>query len=113
MQLTRRMDHERSGRNRHTAARGVHCASAPEAEIDLRCTWMTMIGADLARLPACHGDIAFPGGAEYLFDMPLWIEFLLGQKVKDLHGYRLLSERCELKIAPEFHLVVLPGSMMP
>jgi len=50
----------------------VHLAAALEAEIDLGRVRMTVIGADLAGLPACYRDVALADLTEDFFRRDAW-----------------------------------------
>ena len=45
-----------------------------------------MIGADLAGLPASHGEVALGYFAEDLLDMVLGIPLLFALEAEDMHG---------------------------
>src|SRR5580704_7419567 len=80
------MDHEGTGHDRDGLSRRAHGAAAFEAEIDLGGVRVAMIGADLAGLPAGHGDVAVLNGAEDFFDVLFRIELGLAGDAENLHG---------------------------
>src|SRR5919109_4307500 len=73
MQLAGRMDDEQSGRDVDDALRRAHTAPAAEPEIDFGCLRMTMIRADLARLPVDNREIAIGDLAQDLFFLGMHI----------------------------------------
>src|SRR5580698_7183202 len=66
MDLAGRMHDERAGHHRDGLARRAHGAADLEAEIDFGGVRVAMIRADLAGLPAGHGDVAVLDRAEDL-----------------------------------------------
>src|ERR1700674_5076746 len=89
VQLARRMHHERARHDVDRLLRRAHLAAALEAEINLGRVGMTVIGADLAGLPACHRDVALADLAEDLLHVMLGIPLLLLGQVEDMHGVHL------------------------
>src|ERR1700736_2592940 len=80
------MHHERARRHGDGLRGRAHGAAAGEAKIDFRRVRMTMVGADLARLPA--GDRHVPAGdlAEDFLHVPLGIPLLLALETEDVHA---------------------------
>src|ERR1700691_6116698 len=62
--FARRMHDEGAGRYRDGLCRRAHGAAAFEAEIDFSGVRVAMVRADLAGLPARHGDVALLDRAE-------------------------------------------------
>src|ERR1700722_1981298 len=81
-----RMDHEGAGYHGDGLPRRAHGAAAFEAEIDLGGVRVAVIGADLAGLPAGHGDVAVLDGAEDFFDVLFRIELGLAGDAENMHG---------------------------
>src|SRR5258707_7150023 len=86
MQLAARMHHERAWHDVDRLGGRAHDAAAGEAEIDLGRERMAVIGADLPRLPARHGDVALADHAEDFLDMMLGIPLLLLVEIEHVHG---------------------------
>ena len=63
-----------------------HRAAAGEAEVDFGRLRMAVVGADLAGLPAGHGDVAIGNLAENLLDVVLGVPLLLAFQTEDMHG---------------------------
>src|ERR1700742_4982241 len=90
MHLTRRMDTERARHDIERAAWQPHLSAAGEAEVNLSGMRVTVIGADLAGLPASHGVIAGLPAADIEFgedflDVLLGIPLLLFLNVERVH----------------------------
>src|SRR5579863_3550282 len=85
MHFAGRMDDERAGNDGNDLFRCAHRAAAFEAEVDLGGVRMTMIRADLARLPACDRHIAGFDLAEYFLDVFLRVEFGLVDHAENMH----------------------------
>src|SRR6516165_12831 len=83
--LARRMHHECARHHIHRLRRRAHLAAALEAEIDLGRMRMAVIGTDLARLPARHGDIALPDPAQNLLHVARGAPLLLLAQIEHLH----------------------------
>src|SRR4029077_4833922 len=81
-----RMDDEGAGLDRDGLVRRAHGAAAFEAEIDFGGVRVAMIGADLAGLPARHGDVAVRDGAEDFFDVLFRVELGLAGDAENMHG---------------------------
>src|SRR5207244_6427703 len=96
-------NHERARLHLHGAVGRAHGAAAGEAEIDFRRVRVTVIGTDLARLPAGDGDIAAADLAQDLFHVLLRIELLLGFQAEHVHVPDLP------KAAHAFRVQVWPG----
>ena len=58
---------------------------------------MTMIGADLARLPARDRDVALADLAEDLLDVAFGIPLLLREQIEDMHRAHLKATACALR----------------
>src|SRR5262249_46505409 len=86
----RRMHHKGAGLDLDGLARRAHHAAAGKAEIDFGRVGVTMIGTDLAGLPAGDGDVAVFDPVEDLLDVFLGIVFGLFGKAEDLHGALLV-----------------------
>ena len=85
VQFARRMHHERARHDVDRPGRRAHLAATLEAEINLGGVRMTMIGADLARLPAGDRDVALADLAEDLLDVVGGIPLLLLEQGLRLH----------------------------
>src|SRR5262249_21363790 len=57
MDFTGRMDDEGTRSHRNGLGRRAHFARAGKAKVDFGGVWMAVIGADLAGLPAGHGEV--------------------------------------------------------
>src|SRR6202022_873823 len=85
MQLARWMYHERARHHVDRLARGAHLSAALEAEINFGGVRMAVIGTDLARLPARHGDVTLSNLPEDLLHVVLGIPLLLFSQIEPLH----------------------------
>src|SRR5262249_40255912 len=85
--LAGRMHDKGAGGHRDTLARRAHDAAALDAEINFGGVGVAMIRADLAGLPARHGEVAVFDPAEDLLDMLLRLELGFIGKFEDLHCY--------------------------
>jgi len=98
MKLAGRVHHEGAWRHVDGLARRAHRAAAFNAEIDLGCMRMAVVGADLARLPARDGHVARADALENFLDMASGILFLLLPQAEHVHegASSLLAEpgRC-------------------
>ena len=90
--LAGRVNDKGAGRNRDTFRRCSHGASAGKAEVDFGGMRMTMIGADLAGLPASQGEVTLGYFAEDLFNMVLGIPLLFALEAEDMHSDGALGE---------------------
>lgn len=84
--LTWRVDNEGAGRDCDGFRRRPHGTAAGKAEIDFGGMRMAVIGADLAGLPASHGEVTLGYFAEDLFNMVLGIPLLFALEAEDMHG---------------------------
>ena len=84
--LAGRVDNEGARHYRNRFSRCSHGASAGKAEIDFGGMWMAVIRADLAGLPASHGEVTLSYFAEDFLDMVLRVPLLLTFEAEDLHG---------------------------
>src|SRR5258708_3308720 len=80
-----RMDDEGARHHGDGLPRRAHGAAAFEAEIDLGGVGVAMIGADLARFPAGHRDVAVLDGAEDFFDVFFRVELGLAGDAENMH----------------------------
>jgi hypothetical protein len=85
MQLAGRMHNECAWYDWCVAMRGVHRASASETEVDLGGIGVTMMGAELSGLPACHRHVTVLDFLKDPLDMPFRVPLLLGQEVEYMH----------------------------
>src|SRR5580704_3311009 len=100
MQLARWMHHERARRHVDRLARRAHLSAALEAEINLGGLRMAVIGTDLARLPARHGDVTLSDLAEDLLHVMLGVPLLLFFQIEGLHAFTSAVD--ELKTLPSY-----------
>jgi hypothetical protein len=84
--LAGRMHDEGAGLDVDSLARRAHDAAAAKAEIDFGRVGVTVIGADLAGLPAGDGEVSVFDAAEDFLDMLCGIELGLVGELEDLHG---------------------------
>src|SRR5262249_29128432 len=76
VQFARRVHDEAARHHLDLATGRAHAAATGEAEIDLGRLRVAMIRADLARLPACDGDVTAFDTSENLLDVPIRIPLL-------------------------------------
>src|SRR5215475_11450485 len=81
-----RVDNKGTWSHHNDLGRGPHGAPAGKAKVDFGCVRMTVIGADLAGLPAGHREVALGNFAQDLLDMMLGVPVLLTFKAKGMHG---------------------------
>src|ERR1700730_3285211 len=105
MQLARWMYHERARHHVDRLARGAHLSAALEAEINFGGVRMAVIGTDLARLPARHGDVTLSNLPEDLLHVVLGIPLLLFSQIEHLHA---LTSATWASATAQNHRVVLP-----
>src|ERR1700757_3393298 len=84
--LAGRMHHEGAGRDVDSLARRTHDAAAAKAEIDFGRVGVTVIGADLAGLPAGDGEVSVFDAAEDFLDVLFRRELGFVGELENLHG---------------------------
>src|SRR6478752_3922925 len=94
MEFAGRMNHEPARHDVDRLLRRAHLPAALETEINLGRIRMTMIGADLARLPAGDRDVALADLAEDLLDVTFGIPLLLREQIEDMHRAHLKATAC-------------------
>src|SRR6185312_4041663 len=100
MEFAGRMNHEPARHDVDRFGWRAHLAATLEAEIDLGRPRMTMIGADLAGLPARDRDVALANLAEDLLDVAFGIPLLLREQIEDMHRAHLKATACAATPTP-------------
>src|SRR6185295_1359291 len=97
MEFAGRMNHEPARHDVDRLLRRAHLPAALETEINLGRVRMTMIGADLTRLPARDRDVALADLAEDLLNVAFGIPLLLREQIEDMHRAHLKATTCGLR----------------
>src|SRR4051812_13935359 len=99
-----RMNHESARHDVDRLLWRAHLPATLETEVNLGRVRMTMIGADLPRLPACDRDVALADLAEHLLHVTFGIPLLLREQIENLHA--LTSDRALWQPRDDPHVAI-------